>query len=99
MLVGAGLVCGCAPGVGRSPNAGESPQALAPPRVTHGDLDAWHVLGDVPDRAQRLGAGAPSLVGSGLAAACDWGGGVRGGPVVGCSLSFGRAEAVVADDD
>jgi hypothetical protein len=67
--------------------------------VIAGDLDAWHLLGDVPERAQRLGAGAPSLVGSGLGVAGDWVGGFVDVPLDECLLGYARAGSSIADVD
>lgn len=72
---------------------------LPAPGVGSGTLDAWRVLGDVPDRALRLGAGKPSLVASGLAVENDWIGGFVEVPLDECVLAYARAAISVTDVD
>jgi hypothetical protein len=89
--------CASAPR-GEPPRVGrESP--LSAPRVAPGDLDGWHVLGDVPGRALRLGAAAPTLVGSGLTVENDWIGGFVEVPLDACVLAYARGGATVTDVD
>ena len=56
-----GVLAACARPV---PVTSATRPALPAPTVTAGELDAKALLGEVPARAMRLGAGAPSLVAS-----------------------------------
>jgi hypothetical protein len=89
--------CASAPR-GQPPRVGTE-SSLSAPRVRPGELDGWPVLGDVPGRALRLGAGAPTLVGAGLAVENDWIGGFVEVPLDDCVLAYARGGPTVNDVD
>lgn len=73
--------------------------AYGAPRVSPGQLDAKILLGDLPDRAAKLGAGAASIVASGEATE-----GERMGAFVdvaegACLLAYARASTSLDDID
>jgi hypothetical protein len=72
---------------------------MPPPRVVAHDFDAWHVLGETPDRARSLGAGPSTLVSSGLAVENDWVGGFVEVPADDCLLAYARGAPSVTDVD
>ncbi len=69
------------------------------PRVTPGGLDPRAVLGDLPQRASRLGAGAPALVSSAEAIDNDWVGGFVDVPPGDCVLGYARGSSSIEDVD
>jgi hypothetical protein len=71
----------------------------AAPRVTAGELDARVLLGDVPARASRLGAGAPAIVASSEAVENEWVGGFVDVPRSDCLLAYARGSASIEDVD
>jgi hypothetical protein len=74
--------------------------ALLPaPRVAAGQLDARVLLGELPDRASRLGAGAPALVASAQAVDNGWVGGFVDVPREDCVLGYARGSSSVDDVD
>jgi len=94
---GAGALVGCkspAPPVAASP-AHPPP----PPRVIPGDLDASALLGEVPTRASRLGAGAVTLVASGEAVEGERVGAFVELPNDACVLAYARASSSIEDLD
>lgn len=78
-----------------------APAASAPPapHVTPGDLDPRALLGELPARAGRLGAGAPSLVTSSEAGDNEWVGGFVDVPKEECLLGYARGSASIEDVD
>jgi hypothetical protein len=95
-LLATGLV-GCGPGSRGTARAARAP--LGPPRVFAGELDARALLGDLPSRASRLGAGAPSLVAAGEAAEQERLGGFVEVPADVCLLAYARAASSIEDVD
>ncbi|MCL2451211.1 MAG: hypothetical protein FWD17_19875 [Polyangiaceae bacterium] len=81
------------------PPAPPSRAALASPQVVPGELDAKGLLGDLPGRASRLGAGAVSVVASVPAVDNAWVGGFVTVPVDACVLAYARAASSVGDVD
>jgi hypothetical protein len=67
--------------------------------VTAGGLDPRALLGELPVRAGRLGAGAPSLVASTEATENDWVGGFVDVPPNECLLGYARGSPSIADVD
>ncbi len=93
------LLASCASATPARGPRGATEGPLPAPLVGSGAIDAWHVLGDVPARALRLGAGAPSLVAAGLAVENDWIGGFVEAPLDECVLAYARAATTVTDVD
>jgi hypothetical protein len=93
------LLTACASGSRPTPKIAGAEMPVSAPHVSPGNLDASHVLGDLPARAQRLGAGALSLAGSGLAAENDWLGGFVDVPSDDCLLAYARGGPSVTDVD
>jgi hypothetical protein len=82
------------------PGSGGPPAGPLPaPRVTAGDLDPRLVLGELPARALRLGAGAPSLVTSAVAIENEWTGGFVDVPRDDCLLGYARGASSIDDID
>ena len=79
--------------------ASTGPAQVGAPRVTPGELDPRVLLGEVPSRASRLGAGAPSLVRSAEAVENEWIGGFVDVPRNDCLLGYARAASSVNDID
>jgi hypothetical protein len=80
----------------------QSPSGTAapgPPHVVPGELDARTLLGELPARATRLGAGAPSLVKSAEATDNEWVGGFVDVPKDECLLGYARGSASIEDID
>ncbi len=71
----------------------------APPRVLPGDLDASALLGEVPARASRLGAGAVTLLASGEAVEGERVGAFVELPNDACVLAYARASSSIEDLD
>jgi len=67
--------------------------------VTPGELDPRVLLGELPARASRLGAGAPSLVRSGEAVENEWIGGFVDVPRNDCVLGYARGSSSINDVD
>jgi hypothetical protein len=80
-----------------------APPGVAPvtaPHVTQGELDARSLLGDLPTRAMRLGAGPIAMVASGeLAMPEERLGAFVEVPVDACLLAYARGAASVEDLD
>jgi len=83
-------------GGAQSPAGGATP---GPPHVVPGELDARTLLGELPARATRLGAGAPSLVKSAEATDNEWVGGFVDVPKDECLLGYARGSASIEDVD
>ncbi len=75
------------------------PPPVPSPRVTAGALDPRALLGELPMRASRLGAGAPALVSSTEAIENDWIGGFVDVPRDDCLLGYARAAPSIEDVD
>jgi hypothetical protein len=69
------------------------------PSVIQGQLDARALLGDVPARAQRLGAGEPTLVASAEAVENGWVGAFVDVPANDCLIAYARAASSIDDVD
>ncbi len=101
-MVAAVLAVGGAAGcVGSSRGGGQSPAVatLPAPHVAAGQLDARLLLGELPARASRLGAGAPSLVASAQAVDNGWVGGFVDVPSDDCVLGYARGSSSIDDID
>jgi hypothetical protein len=97
-LIGiAGALSGCAAHPPPLPASG--PAQLPSPRVTAGGLDPRAVLGELPVRAARLGAGAPALISSTEAIENDWVGGFVDVPRDDCVLGYARGAPSIEDVD
>jgi hypothetical protein len=99
MLLAVGLSAGCALFRGApAPPAltGERPPA---PLAAAGQLDARALLGDLPARALRLGAGEATVVASGEAVENGWVGAFVDVPAEDCLLAYARAASSVEDVD
>jgi hypothetical protein len=72
---------------------------LPAPRVTAGDLDPRVLLGELPVRAARLGAGMPSLITSAEASENEWIGGFVEVPRDDCLLGYARGSGSIDDVD
>ena len=70
-----------------------------PPHIVPGDLDASKLLGDIPARASRLGAGGVSIVASGEAVDGERLGAFIDLPTDACILAYARASSSVDDLD
>lgn len=92
------LLGGCA-GRARTSALPTAPHHLGAPVVVPGELQARNLLGDIPSRAARLGAGPPSLVASGEALDNEWLGGFVEVPPEACVLAYARASSSVDDID
>ncbi len=92
----AGALCAC---VSHAQSASGGPGGLPAPRVAAGSLDPAALLGELPIRAARLGAGAPALVSSAEAIENDWVGGFVDVPRDDCVLGYGRGSTSVEDVD
>jgi hypothetical protein len=99
LAVAAATLCACA-GMGRTdPRAQSAGVPLPAPRVAAGQLDARRLLGELPVRASRLGAGAPSLVASAQAVDNGWVGGFVDVPREDCVLGYARGSSSIEDID
>jgi hypothetical protein len=67
--------------------------------VAAGQLDARRLLGELPARALRLGAGAPSVVASAQAVDNGWVGGFVDVPRDDCVLGYARGSPSIEDVD
>jgi hypothetical protein len=72
---------------------------LPAPRVAAGELDGRALLGEIPARASRLGAGPASLVQSAQALDNEWVGGFVDLPREDCLLGYARGSPSVDDID
>ena len=88
---------GCAAHAASSTPAGPAP--VPSPKVTEGSIDPRALLGELPARASRLGAGAPALVSSSEAIENDWVGGFVDVPRDDCLLGYARGSSSIADVD
>jgi hypothetical protein len=96
-LIGLVTLAGCASRA--APAALGSASALPQPRVTAGALDPRGLLGELPTRASRLGAGAPSMVSSAEAIENDWVGAFVDVPGDDCVLVYARGSQSIEDVD
>jgi hypothetical protein len=89
---------GCAP---KAPAVGPPVVAvpLGPPRVSLGALQAAPLLGDLPARASRFGAGPLAIVASGPMSEGERLGAFVEIPADACLLAYGRASASLEDID
>jgi hypothetical protein len=76
-----------------------TPELLPSPRVTQGGVDPRRLLGEIPIRAARLGAGAPALISSSEAIENDWVGGFVDVPRDDCVLGYARGSSSIEDLD
>lgn len=97
MLVGCTLSA-CASRPAAAPAPPPAPP-LGPPRVTVGALQAAPLLGDLPQRASRLGAGPLAIVASGAMSDGERLGAFVDVPLDACLLAYGRASASLEDID
>ncbi len=92
-------LCGCASLARSDPRVQAATAQLPAPRVAAGQLDARRLLGELPARASRLGAGAASLVASAQAVDNGWVGGFVDVPRDACVLGYARGSSSVDDVD
>lgn len=97
LVVGALAAAGCAHRPPPPPVTRPGPPP--PPRVIQGELDATRVLGDVPARASRLGAGAVAIIASGEAVDGERLGAFIEMPTDACVLAYARASSSIDDVD
>lgn len=90
---------GCALFSHPTPPPPAGPATLPAPHVTPGDLDPRTLLGELPARASRLGAGAPSLVTSSEAVDNEWVGAFVDVPKGDCLLGYARGAPSIEDVD
>ena len=97
-VIALGLVAACG---GRSslppPNVG--PGSSEAPRVSPGALEARPLLGDLPSRASKLGAGQLAIVASGMMTEGERLGAFVEVPKDACLLAYGRAAPSLEDID
>jgi hypothetical protein len=93
-MLGLVVAAGCAPR-GRGP----APGPLGPPRVVPGELDAKVLLGDMPARAAKLGAGPMAVVASGQMVEGERLGAFVEVPLDVCLLAYGRGSSSIEDID
>src|SRR6202012_92254 len=91
-------VGGCVTSRG-APAAQSATASLPAPHVAAGQLDARLLLGELPARASRLGAGPPSLVASEQAVANGWVGGFVDVPRDDWVLGYARGSSSIDDID
>jgi hypothetical protein len=94
-----GWLCGCVTLARSDPRVQAATAQLPAPRVAAGQLDARRLLGELPARASRLGAGAPSLVASAQAVDNGWVGGFVDVPRDDCVLGYARGSSSIDDVD
>jgi hypothetical protein len=99
VVAGALAATGCAVGGASAGGAPGSRGALPAPRVVVGELDAKILLGDLPERASKLGAGPMSLVASGETVERERLGGFVLVPSGKCLLAFARGSSAIDDLD
>jgi hypothetical protein len=97
LAAGALATTGCA--VGASAGGAGLRGPLAAPRVVAGELDARVLLGDLPERSSKLGAGPMSLVASGETVEPERLGGFVLVPGGKCLLAFARGSSTIDDLD
>jgi hypothetical protein len=98
MLGGALALASCAPRI--APAAPAAPPApLGAPLVVAGELQATPLLGDLPSRASKLGAGPLAVVASGPMNEGERLGAFVEVPLDACLLAYGRASASLEDID
>ena len=98
VMVLAATALGCAPKApAAAPPTVSAP--LGPPRVSLGALQAAPLLGDLPARASRLGAGPLAIVASGPMSEGERLGAFVEIPADACLLAYGRASASLEDID
>ena len=99
LSVAAATLCACAT-MGRGDPQGQSAATMLPaPRVAAGQLDARKLLGELPARAGRLGAGGLSLVAAAQAVDNGWVGGFVDVPREDCVLGYARGSSSIEDID
>jgi hypothetical protein len=91
-LLGCGVLHG-------RPDGPKGAAALPAPEVVSRDLEVGSLLGDLPSRALRLGAGAASLVASGPVVDNGWIGGFIMVPANVCLLAYARGSTSIEDVD
>ncbi|MGD0530063.1 MAG: hypothetical protein ABSE49_33315, partial [Polyangiaceae bacterium] len=99
LAAAATTLAGCALFSHPPPPPPSGPTSLPAPRVVAGELDARTLLGELPARATRLGAGAPSLVSSVEAIDNEWVGGFVDVPKDDCLLGYARGSSTIEDVD
>lgn len=92
------LLAACAAKPPAAPPPGPA-APLGPPKVTPGALQAAPLLGDMPARAQRLGAGPVAIVASGTMTEGERLGAFVEVPADACLLAYGRASPSLDDID
>jgi hypothetical protein len=100
--VAASLLVASAAGCGMGPRAGATAQVALPrpaPIVAMGELQGRTLLGELPARAQRLGAGVPALVAAAEALDNGWVGGFVDVPRDDCLLGYARGSSSIDDVD
>jgi hypothetical protein len=95
----AAALAGCAGFSRPAPSLSGGSAAPPAPRVVAGEMDARALLGDLPARAARLGAGAPSLVTAAEAVDGEWIGGFVDVPAPDCLLGYARGASSIEDVD
>jgi hypothetical protein len=102
LLVAAmGVLCTISACAGHAaiPPAPPPPAPLGAPRVAPGALQAGPLLGDLPQRATRLGAGPIAIVASGPMSEGERLGAFVEVPLDACLLAYGRASGSLEDID
>jgi hypothetical protein len=90
---------GCGIFAGKPPQPPNVLRPLPAPRVSVGELDGMGLLGEVPARAARLGAGAPALVAAAQAVDNAWIGAFVEVPRDDCMLAYARGSSSIGDLD
>jgi hypothetical protein len=90
------VACGGAQKEAKTPQARAG---LGPPRVTPGELDARVLLGELPARAQKLGAGPVALVAAGEVVEGERLGAFVDIPPDACLLGYARGSTSIEDLD
>lgn len=88
--------CGAKPPVAPPPG---TPAPVGAPKVTPGSLQGAPLLGEMPARAQRLGAGPVAIVASGTMTEGERLGAFVEVPADACLLAYGRASPSLDDID
>ena len=96
---GTAMLAGCGMFARKPPQPPNVARPLPAPLVSVGELDAAALLGEVPARASRLGAGAPALVAAAQAVDNAWVGAFVDVPRDDCVLVYGRASSSIGDLD
>lgn len=92
------LLMGCASRPPAPPTP-PAPVVSKPPRVTPGSLESAPILGDLPARASRAGAGPLAIVTSGPLSEGERVGAFVEVPDGACLLAYGRASPAIEDID